>query len=242
MPEWEERERLANEREVLGFYLSSHPLEEFRATLETFCTHSTTAAAALPHRSEVLLGGMLSAVTFKHSKNARPGAPTKYAMWDLEDMSGIMRCILWADDYARFTDLVEADRVLAARGVIDKRPGSEEANLIVNELIPLTALQSRYTKGAIVRIDERVHGEAALERLREIVRGYPGKCEFQVVLALADGSRVICECDGVRIAPDAEMRARIEELLGPGNFRWLAASPHLKSAANGQGNGRKRGG
>ncbi|HEV3025397.1 MAG TPA: DNA polymerase III subunit alpha, partial [Pirellulales bacterium] len=163
MPEWEERERLANEREVLGFYLSSHPLEEFRATLETFCTHSTTAAAALPHRSEVLLGGMLSAVTFKHSKNARPGAPTKYAMWDLEDMSGIMRCILWADDYARFTDLVEADRVLAARGVIDKRPGSEEANLIVNELIPLTALQSRYTKGAIVRIDERVHGEAALE-------------------------------------------------------------------------------
>src|SRR5262249_2926067 len=117
MPEWEDRERLANEKQVLGFYLSSHPLAEVQETLDTFCTHTTTAAAGLPNRSDVLLGGVLASVTFKHSKNARPGAPTKYAMWDLEDMSGIMRCILWADDYLRLGQLVEADRVLAVRGV-----------------------------------------------------------------------------------------------------------------------------
>ena len=237
MPEWDERQRLVHEKEVLGFYLSSHPLEEFRKTLEVFCTHSTSAATALPHRSDVLLGGMLASVVFKHSKNARPGAPTKYAMWDLEDMSGMIRCIMWADEYARLGHLVEADRVLAVRGAIDKRPGSEEANLIVNELITLEELPARYTKGVMVRIDERAHGEKALDHLREIVRGYPGNCDFQIVLALTDGSKVFCECDGVHVSTDAEMRARIEELLGPGNFRWLAAPPQLKSASNGRGNG-----
>ena len=73
---------------------------------------------------------------------------------------------------------------LAVRGAIDKRPGSEEANLIVNEMIPLDELKARYTKGVAVRIDEREHGEKALDRLREIVRGYPGNCELQLVLAL----------------------------------------------------------
>ena len=72
-------------------------------------------------------------------------------------MAGIMRCILWPEDFAKHGHHVEADKILALRGVIDKRPGSEDANFIVNELIPLENLESRYTKGIVVRIDERNH-------------------------------------------------------------------------------------
>lgn len=239
VPEWDERERLAHEKEVLGFYLSSHPLAEYQAMLDTYCTHSTTAAATLPHKTEVLLGGMIAAIKFAHSKNPKPGAPSKYAMFDLEDMSGIMRSIVWPSDFVKIGQHVLADKVLAVRGTIDKRPGSEEANLIVNELIPLDELAARYTKGVIVRVDEQAHGEKALENLREIVRGYPGSCELQLVLALADGSRVVCRCDGLRVELNDEMRLRIEQLLGPENFRTFAAPPAAKPA-NGRGNGHAR--
>lgn len=241
MAEWEERERLANEKEVLGFYLSSHPLAEYQKTLETYCTHSTTSATALPHRTEVMLGGMIASIKFSHTKNPRPGSThTKYAMFDLEDMHGIMRTIVWPEEFANCGHLVQADAVLAARGVIDKRPGSEEANFIVNELIPLDQLAARFTKGMRVLVDETKHGERGLEMLREIVRGYPGDCSFQLVLALADGSRVFCNCDDVKVELNAEMRTRIDDLLGPGNLRLLAAPPQAKAAPNGRGNGYRR--
>ena len=231
VPDWPDRERLAFEKEVLGFYLSSHPLAEYEGTLRLYCTHSTIDAAALPHRSEVMLGGMLAAIKFSHTKNPRPGATaTKYAMWDLEDMQGIIRCILWPEDFSRHGHLVEADRVLAVRGVIDKRPGSEEANLIVNELLPLADLEQRFTKGILIRLDETRHSEQHLETLRQIVRGYPGNRELQLLLALADGSRVSLQCEGARVELDPEMRTRVEDLLGPGALRLLAAPPAVVPA------------
>ena len=56
-------------------------------------------AAALAHRSEVLLGGMLSAIKFSNTKNPVPGSPSRYAMFDLEDLSGTIRCIVWPEQF-----------------------------------------------------------------------------------------------------------------------------------------------
>ena len=129
MPEWDDREKLAAEKEVLGFYLTSHPLAEHDATLSAYCTHTTAAAATLPPRTEVDLGGMLASIKFSHTKNPRSGSTnTKYAMFDLEDMDGIMRCIIWPEEFANYGHLVAADAILVVRGAIDRRPGSEEAN------------------------------------------------------------------------------------------------------------------
>lgn len=240
VPEWPERERLAAEKEVLGFYLSSHPLAEYQSTFDTYCTHNTTTAATLPHKTEVLLGGMLSAIKFAHSKNPKPGAPSKYAMFDLEDMSGMIRSIVWPSDFANIGQHVQADAVLAVRGTIDKRPGSEEANFIVNEFIPLADLKARYTKGVAVRIDDREHDEKTLDNLREIVRGYPGNCELQLVFMLSDGSKVYCKCDKLRVELTDEMRGRVEALVGPENFKTFASAPAARPAANGRANGHSR--
>ena len=89
---WDQRERLAKEKEVLGFYLTSHPLAEHQKTLTAYTSHTTVEAAELKHRTEVVLGGMLSAIKLSHTKNPKPGSPSRYAMFDLEDSEGIMRC------------------------------------------------------------------------------------------------------------------------------------------------------
>jgi DNA polymerase-3 subunit alpha len=228
---------LAAEKEVLGFYLASHPLAEHEERLATFCSHTTVAAGALANRAEVVLGGMLASLKFSHTKNPRPGSTnTKYVMFDLEDTAGMIRSIVWPEDFARCGHLVEPDAILVVRGVIDKRPGSEEANLIVNDLIPIDELDMRFTRGVIVRLQEGTHEPRHVEQLYEILRGYPGHCELQLVFALADGSKVICESDALRLSPNAEMRARVEELLGPGNFRLVASIPKASPRpANGAG-------
>ena len=240
VPDWQQRDQLTKEKEVLGFYLSSHPLDEHKQTLATYCSHTSSDAAALGHRTDVMLGGMLSSIKLSHTKNPKPGNPSRYAMFDLEDTAGMMRCILWPEQFATYGHLVEADSIVVVRGAIDKRPGSEEANLIINEIIPLEELAGRYTRGVRIRVFEETHGEDGLGKLHEILRGYPGKCQLQLLLCLRDGTRVSCQCSGLQVAVnDEEMHHRIDGLLGPGNFRLLTAPPKAAAAA-GRGNGRSR--
>ena len=226
VPEHEEREKLGMEKEVLGFYLSSHPLAQHAGRLSLFCSHTTAEIPKLAPGTDTVLGGMLAAIKITHTKKARSdGASTKYAMFDLEDLEGMVRCIIWPEQYAQFGHLVEADAILVVRGRVDRRPGSEESNLIVNELIALDALDEKYTKGLVIRIDERQHEEQVLSGLHEILRGYPGDRELQLVICLADGSKVYMKSAKMRIALDQEMRRRIDDLLGPGNVRAITAPP-----------------
>ncbi len=225
LPEYGEKELLAMEKEVLGFYLTSHPLAPHEQTLRMFCSHNTSQLSALEARTEVLVAGMLAALKFSHTKNPRPGSThTKYAMWDLEDLDGIVRCILWPEQFAEFGQLVQADAVLAIRATIDRRPGSEEVNLIVQELIPLDELSARFSSGVLIRVREDSQNGELLATLREIVRGYPGNKPLRLRLELADGGVVTLDCANSRVTIDPELRRRVEELLGPGSFRLTAAT------------------
>ncbi len=232
VPEWEQKDRLAKEKEVLGFYLSSHPLAEHAKKLRAYCSHTTVEAAALKHRAEVMIGGMIASIKHAHTKNPKPGAPSRYAMFDLEDTEGMMRCICWPEQFAQFGQLIQPEMICVLRGAIDKRAGSEEANMIINEVIPIGDLEARYTRGILVRVVEEAHGVKKLEMLHEILRGYPGECPFELLLWLADGRKISCRCDTFRIANNPEMRGRVEELLGAENFRLITAKP---SASNGRG-------
>ncbi|HTN74793.1 MAG TPA: OB-fold nucleic acid binding domain-containing protein [Pirellulaceae bacterium] len=221
--EWPERELLSNEREVLGYYLTSHPLKQHEKELFAYCSHRTSAIGPLPDRAEVILGGMIGALKFSHTKNPKPGQPSKYVMFDLEDVDGPIRCILWPNDFAKFGELVVAEAVMVARGQLDRR-GGDEANLIVNELIPLDQLGAKYTTGCRILIDEARHAPELLLKLREIIRGYPGTRELRFVIGLLDGSRVLMRTK-VQVEVTNELQSRIEDLLGAGNFQRITDAP-----------------
>jgi DNA polymerase-3 subunit alpha len=239
-PAWSEHERAAHEKEVLGFYWSCNPLEQHRERLQAFCTHSAADAALLPHGSEVLLGGVLGAIKLANVRTPRAGSTaTRYAMFDLEDASGSIRSILWPEDYARCGQLVQADTVLLARGNIEKRPGSDEATFIVKELLPLDGAEERFARGVTIHVDERMHGQQRLQALYEILRGYPGRYPLQLVLDLADGRRVVCACEGLRLDLHDEMRRRVAELLGAGSLRIDIAAPVAGTSGRSNGHARR---
>lgn len=199
-------------------------------------------AAALPNKTEVVLGGMLSAIKHSNTKNPRLGSNvTRYAMFDLEDLVGPMRCILWPEEFTESGHFVQPDAILFARGQIDKRPGSDEANVVVKELIPLEEAEQRFTRGIMIRVSQPKHGIESLDNLQEILRGYPGNCSVDLILYLDDGTKVSCRCQSVKVGPNVELRRRVDDLLGPGNFRMVGSVP-TKLANNSNGNGAHRNG
>jgi DNA polymerase III subunit alpha len=127
--------------------------------------------------------------------------------------------------------------VLAVRGSIDRR-GGDEANLIVNELIPLDQVETRYTTGLIVCVDERNADSGTLKTLHEILRGYPGNRDLFFLVALSDGSQVQLKSHRIRIDIQPELRRRLEELLGPGRTRSIIAPP--TTGSNSRSNGRRK--
>ena len=241
MPPFEEKDQLNMEKEVLGYYLTSHPLAEHEAILRTYCTHNSVSMAKLQHRDEVTLGGMLAAIKMSHTKNPRPGqVHTKYAMWDLEDLDGIMRCILWPEQFAEVGHLVKGDAILCVSGKVDRRPGAEEVNLIVDKLMPLEEMPKHFSSGMIIRVNEEKHGEQGLKQLREIVRGYPGKKRLRLRLDLAAGGQVWIDSSG-SVELNKELNDRIDQLLGPGNRILEKAPPKPQERAPaGSGRGRQR--
>ena len=236
MPEWEEREKLLAEKEVLGFYLTSHPLKEHEAALMPHCTHDTSGIAALGDRAEVTMGGMVSSIKLANTRNPRPGQPSKYANFDLEDMEGNIRCIMWPEQFAQFGEQLQAEAIVVLRGVLDRRGGGDEANLIVNELIPLDQLDARFTGGVVINVDERKHGETGLESLKEVLRGYPGQCELTLVLLLADGSRVNLTSDEMKVEVTPELKDRVKNLLGDDAMQLRAKG---RGRSGGARNGRR---
>jgi DNA polymerase-3 subunit alpha len=231
IPEWPEREKLQNEKEVLGYYLTSHPLAEHQKTLQMYCSHTTRNIPDLPDRAEVILGGMVGSIKHAHTKNPKPGAPSKYANFDFEDIDGVIRCILWPDGFATQGHLVAPENILVMRGVIDRR-GGDEANIIVNELIPLDELARRYASGIRVRASVPEHGPDVLAKINEIARAYPGGGRFRLVLELDDGS-VIHFSDSKKLRIDAtpECRTRLEALLGAGHLQLMIDKPKPQAAS-----------
>lgn len=235
IPEWPEKECATFEKEVLGYYLSSHPLAEYEAKLAAFRSHTTDQLGALPDRAEVLVGGMIGSIKVAHTKNGKPGAPTKYANFDLEDMQGMVRCILWPTGYAEMGEHVQPDAVMIARGACDKRGDGDEVNLIINELIAIEDLDDRFTRGLRLYLDEKKHSVDTVSQVREIIRGYPGSKEFMISVRVDNGHLVHLRSEKTRIDLTTELRQRIDDLLGPGCYKMLTSRPQLSTH-----NGKKR--
>lgn len=233
VPEYGEKEMAAYEKEVLGYYLTSHPLEPVRPLLELLCSHTSRRFRAEKPRDEVLLGGILSSIKMGHLRNPKEGAPSKFANFDLEDLDGMVRCILWPNDFERVGHHVVPDATVLVRGVIDRRSaeGDEEANLIVNELIPISEAESRFTSGIRIHIDEAKHQVELLPKLREILRGYPGTREVSMAVKVDSGDVVHMKSNALRVEIVPELRVRLDDLLGPNSHRLLTARPTLKTAS-----------
>jgi DNA polymerase-3 subunit alpha len=233
IPEFPEKERLAKEKEVLGYYLSSHPLAEFESTFKTCCTTNSILAKSLAHRTEVWMGGVISSIKLAHTRNPKPDSPTKYANFDLEDLEGITRSIAWPNTYERYAPWIVADAIVLARGRVDKR-GEEEINFIVDEVIPIAEVETRFTSGLTVLFDQQKNSPDTVQRIAEILRGYPGDREVQFEVKIASGSLIHMISTKHKVNITQELRSRLDDLLGPTSHRLRMNKP---SVSNDNGNG-----
>lgn len=232
IPEFPEKELLSMEKEVLGYYLTAHPLSAFETSLKAFCSHTSSTIKLCKNRDEVLMGGMISSIKIAHTKNPKPGQSSKYANFDLEDMDGFVRSICWPDGMEKYGDMIQPDAVVLVRGKVDKR-GEDEVNFIVDEMIPIAEADNKFTTGIHIVYDQQKHKPELIHKIREVLRGYPGPRDVLFAIRLETGETVHVKSSKQRVVISPELRTRLDDLLGAESHKLLMTKPKMKSGGNG---------
>lgn len=242
-PDLPHAQKLAAEKDVLGFYLTSHPLTEFADKLQLFATHSSSDLVSLPDKAEVRLGGMISAIKRTNTKKPSRNGHTRYANFDFEDVRGVVRCIMWPEEFSRYGDEVQAETMCFLEGKVDRR--GREPNLIVSTMITLEEADKRFTDQVAVKFQRGLHTEEDLTKVREIMRRYPGRCDVAIVVETFDDKNaagrirfVLAPSQEVKVAADSRLAAELQQTLGAGNVQFLSYQRKRGNGSNGNGGSR----
>ena len=225
VPDWTRAVKLAGEKEVFGFYLTSHPLTEAGDVITKFATATTRDLGEAEDGVEVTVGGMVGAIKKARTKKPSRNGNSDYVMFDFEDAEGCVRCIMWPEEFARQGEKVEQEAVLYVKGKVDRR--GREPNLIVNRLMTPDEAIKEHTRQLAVKFQKGLHAESDLSRVREILGRYPG--ETDVVVLIDTGSAEALngpdgEADGNPETAAVRTRYRLST---PGHLR-VSCGPGLR--------------
>ncbi len=240
VPEWSHREQLTFEKEALGFYLTSHPLMEVSGKLNAFASTKNEELVNLEDGTEVVLGGMVSAIKKAQTKKPSRNGHTKYVNFDFEDPTGVVRCIMWPEEFARLGEKVVGDEVRFLKGKVDKR--SREPNVIVNQMWTLEEAEKEFTRQMAIKFKKGFHDERVVNRVRDILQRYPGKSDVIVLVETVDNEtsmnrlRFVAQRPvAMKVGVTSELQNELNDVLGEGHLQFFA---DVKRASKPQSVGR----
>lgn len=212
LPPWSEQERLAREKEVLGFFISGHPLERFRAEVEVFGSR-TTATLGEWSEHQVTLAAVVTQVKRQISKKTGK----EYARLVLEDFHGTAEAIVFPDAWARLNQVVKEDlAVLLSGGYSSRDRGEERAPFVIENVRPLEELLPGGALGLALRwrVQEGPDPEVLRQALA-ICSNHPGPAPLYIEWTDGNGERLRARSRRLRVAPDEELVSGLRRLLGP---------------------------
>ena len=217
VPDWPESQKLAAEKEVLGLYLTGHPLRDYEAKLRDLGTLDTTRLAELPAQQEISTAGILTAVRTARSKRG-----DLYATGTLEDLKGTVELLVFPEAFSRLSALWQQDAIVYVKG----RLQVEENNpprVIVSDLAPLDSVEPSLASAVVIRVrlgrPEKVNGSTA-RRLLEIFDEKPGEAMVRFELEREGDFEALLEPEH-RVRPDRDFVARVQEICGRNSVRLI---------------------
>ncbi len=244
---WSETDALAKEKEVLGFYVSSHPLERWKPWSSAFANANTARLKQMKQDDRVVLPAMISSVRAIVVRQGR-SAGQKMAILTVEDHAGSADCVLFTDNFAKYGHLAEAEKVVFVLGRLDLSRGDPQ--VIAERLVPIEGMPFDSGKVRVFVDEVKLNGgaTAALSRVAQLFKdsmnapmvapaGPPATKPSAEALAEAAALRmpveviIGTETDVVAVACDPKLRiplepqlvTQVQRELGDGMLRVVGA-------------------
>lgn len=215
---WHENEMLATEKELIGFYISGHPLAAHEWTLKTFAQQRIGKLEEYVERLQkgekdiyVRIGGLIDQYRKVFTKK---DPPRPYARFVIEGLDGAINAVIWPDDFQTLEPLLEDGNavMVGAKLALDFR---ESPEVQVSEIIPLSQAGMRYTKKVRIRLTEASVNEQHLQDLLKIVTSNPGNTAVSICVILDNGEKVFIKAHrDLYVEATQHLGHELEQLLG----------------------------
>lgn len=204
--EWDKKIKLAFEKEMLGIYVSDHPLSDISDAISRAADHSLGDLDELPSGTYGWFAGILASVDRKPTRRG-----TMMAIAVLEDMSGGVECVLFPQTYDKHRDLIVEDTVLRFRAKLEEDDRGRK--LIVQEVQPFDGQAFNHPPGKIiVETEAAAFRNGRVDRLKDVLGRYPGRDILELHLKGADSTKV-WKCGTVN-QDAAGLHAELMEIFG----------------------------
>jgi len=209
LPEWPQHELLAHEKELLGFYVTGHPLTPYAPILEKYAVHTTGQLASLSNRAMTRIGGLVLDVQKGISKkNGKP-----YAMLSLEDLDGTVQVLCLNENYDKFMRLLVPKNALLVTGEVNL--GEDKPKIFPQEIIALEDAPHIYTRQLHLRLQMAHLTAKDLEAARDLVTAHPGKCPLFFCLKWPGGEVIFIEAhEKYGVKPSLALQKAADERFG----------------------------
>jgi DNA polymerase-3 subunit alpha len=203
-PEWSARQRLAFEKEVLGLYVTGHPLEQYLDKVAELATHDSESLEGLEKGTEVALCGVLTGVQRKRNREGK-----LWASMQLDDRSGSLDALVFTTNYDRLMEnLIEDQAVMVKALVLPEESGPPKVS--IQEIVGLEVASLRLPSLISIRVPLGTDAAA----LGELFGRKPGETAVRLRLEKPRDFSVILDVTQ-RVRPDREFRREVERLCGP---------------------------
>lgn len=220
LPAWSEAERLAREKELIGFFISGHPLARFRREVELFGTRTTATLGQWSEQS-VTIGAVVTAV--KRQISRKTGK--EYARLVLEDFHGTAESIVFPDTWAQLNQVVLEDACLLLVGGYSERDrGEDRAPFVVESAKPIEQLRVSGQVALALRWAKPAPPAAGdLSAVAALCAEHPGPAPIYIEWSDGNGEAVRLRSRRIRIRPDEELIQALRTLLGADAVRLVKA-------------------
>ncbi|HKS96098.1 MAG TPA: DNA polymerase III subunit alpha, partial [Terriglobia bacterium] len=212
VPDWSEAERLAGEKEVLGFYVTGHPLEKYRARIAALTRHDSSSLAEIAHDSQVTLAGILTSLRVRPSKKG-----DLWASGVLEDLRGTVELLVFPQALQQLQSVLKPDTALVIKGRV-RHEENAPLKVVVSEARPLDAATNGAKPELVIRLNLKSNGgssEHLIAELEALLARHPGG--NPVIFELTRPGDFRARLRSRRppaVNADQELLARLKDLCG----------------------------
>ncbi|OIO38273.1 MAG: DNA polymerase III subunit alpha [Candidatus Omnitrophica bacterium CG1_02_49_16] len=209
IPEWTDNEKLLNEKEMLGFYVTGHPLMRYQKELTDYSTASSATVIQRRDGEEIVIGGIVSKLKFTQTKKKKE----RMAIVGLEDLEGTLDLLVFPKTFNEYGRHLAKDVILFFKGNVDKK--EQDPKLLVSEIVPLADIHKKFARALRVKIPSANLAENLLKHLQEALSQHPGS--IPVYFEFVDQNNVSSELLVDRtlfVQPDEALIASLKKLAG----------------------------
>jgi DNA polymerase-3 subunit alpha len=208
VPEWEESQLLGHEKEVIGFYITGHPLTRFERQLRLYAVANTQTLGEFQDGDKISLGGMVFKTRLQTTRKG-----DRMAFVTLEDVQGQVEVIVFPEVFKEFGAALETDQPVLVRGIVDW--GEDKPKIIADRIVLLSEAAERLSPQVHISLQTLGLTRDTLGQLKSILQDAPGASSVYLHLVFPEEREVVVVSEErLQVVPSESLVQHIERLFG----------------------------